>query len=147
MFRISDAGNWQPKRLFFGLQGAPATYPMLMMRVLQGIQDYSLVNVDDCCIFSPDWTTNIYDTFANLQSVFDCLRHHNLRLHPKKWFFAPPQIRYLGHIISHNGIQPDEEKLQLIKNYSSPKSQTQLGSAMGANELLSSFPMLRKRSV
>ena len=126
-FCTSDAGNWQPKRLFFGLQGAPATYQMLMMRVLQGMQDYSLVYVDDCCIFSPDWSTHL----THLQSVFDRLRQHNLRLHPKKCFFALPQIRYLGHIISEKGIQPDEEKLQLIKKYPSPKSQKQLRSAMG----------------
>ena len=134
-FFTNDAGNWQPKRLFFGLQGFPATYQMLMMRVLQGMQDYSLAYVDDCWIFSPDWTTYL----RHLQSVFDrlrqhnlrLLRQHNLRLYPKKSFCALPQIRYLGHIISQNGIQPDEEKLQLIKNYSSPKSQKQLRSAMG----------------
>jgi len=91
-FCTSDAGNWQPERLFFGLQGAPATYQMLMMRVLQGMQDYSLVYVDDCCIFSPDWFSHL----SHLQSVFDRLREHNLRVHPKKCFSAPPKFGILA---------------------------------------------------
>ena len=100
---------------------------MLMMRVLQGMQDHLLIYVDDCCIFSSDWSSHI----THLQFVFERFREHNLRLHFKKCFFALPQIRYLGHIISHNGTQPDDEKLRLIQNYPSPKTQKQLRSAMG----------------
>jgi len=65
--------------VFFGLQGAPATFQMLMMTVLAGLLEYSLVYVDDVCVFSSDWQTHL----KHLQTVFDRLRQHNLRLHPK----------------------------------------------------------------
>ena len=126
-FCTSDSGNWAPKRMFFGLQGAPATFQALMMKVLSGLQEYSLVYVDDCCIFSPDWQSHL----KHLQTVFDRFRQHNLRLHPKKCFFAVPQILYLGHVISESGIAASDEKVQLIKNYPTPKTQKQLRSALG----------------
>ena len=126
-FCTSDSGNWAPKRLFFGLQGSPATFQMLMMKVLAGLQEYSLVYVDDVCIFSPDWYTHL----QHLQSVFDRIRQHNLRLHPKKCFFALREIKYLGHVISEHGIKPDADKLKLIQHYPSPQNQKQLRSALG----------------
>ena len=58
-FCTSDSGNWAPKRMFFGLQGAPATFQMMMMKVLTGLQEYSLVYVDDVCVFSSDWQTHL----------------------------------------------------------------------------------------
>ena len=126
-FCTSDSGNWAPKRLFFGLQGSPATFQMLMMKVLAGLQEYSMVYVDDVCIFSPDWYTHL----QHLQSVFDRIRQHNLRLHPKKCFFALREIKYLGHVISEHGIKPDADKLKLIQHYPSPQNQKQLRSALG----------------
>jgi len=122
-----DSGNWAPKRMFFGLQGAPATFQALMMKVLSGLQEYSLVYVDNRCIFLPDWQTHL----KHLQTVFDRFREHNLRLHPKKCFFAVPQILYLGHVTSESGIAASDKKVQLIKNYPTPKTQNQLRSALG----------------
>ena len=43
--------------------------------------------------------------------VFDRLRTAGLKLKPKKCHFAKQQITYLGHVISINGIEPDDNKL------------------------------------
>ena len=45
--------------------------------------------------------------------------------------FAQKEIKYLGHVISQQGIKPDAEKLKLIKNYPVPKNRKQLRSALG----------------
>ena len=71
-FCTSDSGNWAPKRLFFGLQGAPANFQMLKMKVLAGLHEYLLVYVDDVCVFSPDWYTHL----QHLQTVFDRIIQH-----------------------------------------------------------------------
>jgi len=126
-FCTSECGNWAPKRMQFGLQGSPATFQLLMVKVLSGLNEFSLAYVDDICIFSRDWSSHL----EHLQTVFDRLRQHSLRLHPKKCLFGLRQIRYLGHIISADGISPDDRKLQLIREYPVPKNQKQLRSAMG----------------
>ena len=53
----------------------------------------------------------------HLAQVFDELRAHKLYIHGKKSEFFLQEIRYLGHIISKEGIHMDPEKLRIIKEW------------------------------
>ncbi|CAB3232672.1 unnamed protein product [Arctia plantaginis] len=44
---------------------------------------------------------------ADLRAVFE---RHKLRANREKCVFARDRLKYLGHVISHDGISPDEEK-------------------------------------
>jgi hypothetical protein len=48
-----------------------------------------------------------------------------------KCSFYQKQIHYLGHIISEDGIEVDLEKIEAIREWSTPKNVTEVISFMG----------------
>ncbi|CAF4634095.1 unnamed protein product, partial [Rotaria socialis] len=72
--------------------------------VLAGLKwQCCLVYIDDVVIFSPTFEQHIVD----LEKVFQALQSANLTLKASKCQFCRREMRYLGHIITQNGIKPD----------------------------------------
>jgi hypothetical protein len=59
------------------------------------------------------------------------LREHQLYAKFSKCSFDQKQIHYLGHIISKDGIAVDLEKIEAIREWSTPKNVTEVRSFMG----------------
>lgn len=57
---------------------------------------------------------------SNLITVFNRLRHYNLKLNPSKCKFFQTEVTYLGHKITDKGIYPDDSKYSTVKNYPVP---------------------------
>ena len=55
----------------------------------------------------------------------------NLRLHPSKCHFKVKQLKFLGHIISRDGVEVDPEKTKAVGEFPTPKTQTQVRSFLG----------------
>lgn len=54
----------------------------------------------------------------NLQSVFNSLRKANLKLKPKKCVLFQNHVKFLGHVVSDQGISCDEDKIQTVLDVS-----------------------------
>ena len=63
--------------------------------------------------------------------MFNRLRDANLRLHPGKCNFVAPEILYLGHVISPQGVSVDKSKIEILKTYPAPKNVKQVRSFLG----------------
>jgi len=101
---ITRSGLWNWKVLPFGLTNAPACFERLMEKVLRGLHWKSLlIYLDDVIIFS--------DTFSNhmsrLEEVFQRFREANLKLKPSKCVLLSDSVKYLGHIVSKDGVSTD----------------------------------------
>ena len=57
-----------------------------------------------------------------MTELFSRLRQAGLKIGPKKFLCARPQVVFLGHVISKHGIQPPPAKIEKIKNMPPPKS-------------------------
>ena len=111
---ITDSGLYQFNVMSFGLTNAPATFQRYMDAVLAGLKWNSiLVYLDDIIIFSPSFEQHVLD----LRAVFVRLQNANLRLKASKCMFCKNQIKYLGHIISADGIQMDPAKIKEPSTY------------------------------
>jgi len=49
-----------------------------------------------------------------LQQIFRRLQDTNLKINPEKCKFYVDQLKYLGHIVDHEGIRTDSEKVRAI---------------------------------
>ena len=133
---ITYDGIFTPQNMPFGLSGAPATFQNLMMKVLRGISwKYVLCYVDDCIIFS----SNFQQHLGHINEVFSRFRQAGLKLSPKKCFFAQKKLYYLGHVISKDGVQTDERKVEKIKKLSPPKDQKGVKSLLGLTNYYKKF--------
>jgi hypothetical protein len=113
----------------FGLKNASGTFQRLMNYILQNfLGKFVLVYLDDVIIYSKGTFEMHVD---HLKQVFETLRKANLKIKLKKCYFCLPNIHFLGHIVGRDGIQPDPEKIEKIKNFPVPTNLTQLRSALG----------------
>ena len=125
---VTRCGQYQWNVLPFGLTNSPITFQQTMNQVLGDlILTCCIVYVDDIVVFSPDLETHLQD----LQQVFDRLEQAGLKLKLSKCRFAVSKVKYLGHILSPEGISPNPEKVDVIKNYPTPKNVKQVRQFLG----------------
>ena len=72
----------------------------------------------------------------HLQQVFDRLLQAGLKLQPKKCQFLKPEVQYLGHIVSRQGISPDPAKIDKDRLVANPKVYQRGATVRGLSWLL-----------
>ena len=125
---VTYGGLYEFQVLPFGLTGAPSTYQRLMECVLRNLTyKICLIYLDDILVYSRTFE----DHLCHLRQVFDRLRHANLRLKPSKCNFACPQVKYLGHVVSPEGIAPDDDKISAVRDFPRPHNVKTVRSFLG----------------
>ena len=134
-FIIND-GLYEFNVMPFGLSNAPATFQRYMDMVLAGLKwQCLLVYLDDICIFSKSFEEHI----ENLTSTFNRLQNYNLKLKPSKCFLFQQEFKYLGHIVSKDGIRTDPDKIRALVEMPAPKNLHELRSFLGSCNYLRKF--------
>ncbi|RCN37073.1 reverse transcriptase [Ancylostoma caninum] len=126
----SSEGLFQFTVLPFGLSTSPAGFQRMMDLVLGelGVKDSEVfVYIDDILIA----TETIERHYEVLQLVFEAMRRANLKLKAQKCEFFKEEIRFLGHVISRNGVCTDPDKIAKIRDYPKPRSVAQLRTFLG----------------
>ena len=97
----------------FGLSNVGASFCHLMEMCL-GDQQYLMLlfYLDDICVFS----SSIDEMLDRVKLVLKHLHDFNLKIKPKKSFFFQSQVLFLGHTLSKDGISPNPEKVQKVKD-------------------------------
>lgn len=54
-----------------------------------------------------------------------------MRLKPSKCNFAVKEVKYLGHVISKDGISLDMSKVEAVKSFPEPKNTTDIRAFLG----------------
>ena len=57
--KSTQFGHYQFCRMPFGLQGAPATFQLLMDRLLEGLREFTGAYLDDLVIYSQSWEEHL----------------------------------------------------------------------------------------
>jgi hypothetical protein len=85
------------------------------------------LNLRICCVFIDDviiFGKTYEEQLHNLQLVFDRIKAANLKLYisPKKCEFFKRKVKFVGHIVSEEGMEIDPSKTDKVTNW--PKLQT-----------------------
>ncbi|WVZ74595.1 hypothetical protein U9M48_022759 [Paspalum notatum var. saurae] len=89
-------GHYEYKVMPYGVTGGPATFQLTM--------------------------NTYWDHVQHVRAVFSLLKEHHFKIKLTKCSFAQPQLTYLGHIISKNGVATDPAKLKVIQRWPTPTS-------------------------
>ena len=127
-FRTSSGQLFEFNRLPFGLCNAPTTFIRLMDNVLSGLSwEVCLYYLDNIIVFSKDWQEHL----QRLRMVLCRLREANLILGHKKCTLARSLVTFLGHLVSEEGLQPDQRLLDSIQEIQPPTTVSQVRSFLG----------------
>jgi hypothetical protein len=115
-------------RMPMGLTSAPHTWQKAINTIFRDMLGPNIhIYLDDLLISS--------DTMEKhkelLKNVFERLRQHNLQLKIEKTAFFRDEVEYLGHMISRNGIKPNNKKVECIKLYPKPTNVTEIQRFLG----------------
>ena len=121
-------GLYQYKCMAMGLRNSAATFQRLINTALRGLNyDICYAYIDDIIVFSETITEHI----ERLRLTFDRLEAENLRLKFNKCHFLQTTVDFLGFQLSGEGIEPNPEKLRVIKDYAPPKNAKEVRSFIG----------------
>ena len=124
----SRSGHYHYVRMPFGLSGAPATFQRSMNLLLRGLTwEKCLVYMDDVLIFG----RTLKEHNERLQEVFQRFSDAGVKLSVEKCHFLEKEVRYLGHVISYDGIKTDPVKTECIRKYERPSTSAELKSFLG----------------
>jgi len=125
---MTKRGQYEFNRMPMGLNGAPATFQRAMNVILRElVWEQCVVYLDDVLVFGK----TLEEHNKRLRDVLERFRQANLKLKPSKCSFLQTEIKYLGHIISSDGLKTDPSKISAVKNWPVPKTKDELHSFLG----------------
>ncbi len=152
-------GFWEFNRMPQGIPNAPSTFQRLMEKCMGDINiSEVLVFLDDLIVFSD----TLEEHERRLLNVLERLKDYGLKLSLDKCKFFQTSVKYLGHIVSEDGVETDPQKIEAIKTWPSLRNLKELRSFLGfsgyyrrfikdyakivkpLNELTVGYPPLRK---
>ena len=125
---ITRKGQFRFRVMSMGLCNSPSSFQRLLDLVLRGLTWSScLVYVDDIIIMSKSFPDHV----EHLRSVLQRIRDARLKLKVSKCHLFQPAVKFLGHIISKDGISADREKTRAITDWPVPKNISEVRSFLG----------------
>ena len=127
-FWVGSSGLCEFTHMPFGLSNAGASFCCLMEMCL-GDQQYLMLlfYLDDICVFS----SSVDKMLDRIALVFNRLKEFNLKIKPKKTFFFQSSVLFLGHLLLKDGILPNPEKVNRVKDWPIPTTAKEVHSFLG----------------
>ena len=135
-------GQYEWNVLPMGLTNAPASFMHTMQKVFERfIGDFVLIYLDDILVMSKTPNEHI----DHLHQVFTTLRKHRFQVKLSKCKFLQEQVKYLGHILSAEGVRPDPGKIQTLLDWEFTSNATGMMQFLGlANYFRKFIPNLSR---
>jgi hypothetical protein len=115
-FRTSR-GLYQFITMPFGHANSPSTFQRAMNKIfVKEIEKFVHVYIDDINVYSKTFEEHI----EHLKIVFQRVRESGMKLQRAKCSFIKPEITFLGHIVSREGLKVDPSKVEKLKQWKAP---------------------------
>ncbi|XP_059627725.1 uncharacterized protein LOC132270562 [Cornus florida] len=106
-------GHYEFLVMPFGLTNSPTAFMDLMNHVFN-----VMVFVDDILVYS----SLEEEHKGHLRIVLQTLRKHKLYAKYEKCEFRLPEVKFLGHVVSEDGVSVDPLKIKAVMNWEQPKN-------------------------
>lgn len=124
----TQQGHFEFVRMPFGLKNSPSTFQRMMDNALRDlIGEVCFVYLDDVVVYGKTLTEHN----KNLHRFLQRIRETRLKLQPDKCEYLKPELQYLGHIITEDGVKPNPEKCKSVKEFPRPKNAKSIKQFLG----------------
>ena len=124
----ANGRHYEYTRMVMGLCNSAQTWQRLLMKVLSDmVFESAIVYLDDVLLIGRDFPEH----YKHLEKLFQRFREANLRMNGKKCSFLKTEVKYIGHILSKDGIRIDPSKADAIKSWPRPKTHKHVKSFLG----------------
>lgn len=125
---VTPMGFWEFNRMPQGVTNAPSTFQRVMEKCVGSLHlKEVLVFLDDLIVFS----SSLEEHEERLMKVLSKLKEFGLKLSPDKCRFFMKSVKYLGHIVSENGVETDPDKISALTTWPKPTNISELKSFLG----------------
>ena len=127
-FTCGPLGFFECETMPFGATNAPATFQRLMEDCLGDLNmNWCIIYLDDVILYSQTPEEHL----ERMEAVFKKLSAYGLKLKPSKCTFFEEEITYLGHLITADGIATDPKKIQVVKDWPTLQTVSDVRSFLG----------------
>lgn len=110
----TTTGHYQYKVMPYHLAGAPSVFQCLINHVLREMLGrFVITYIDDILIYSKSYSEHV----TNVKQVLERLRKHQLFVKGEKCEFHVTTVKFLGYILSPEGVEMEENKVQAVRNW------------------------------
>ena len=74
----------------------------------------------------------VEDHMARLREVFECLREAGSKMRVAKCDFMKSEIKYLGRVVSAEGVKPDPKAVAKLRDWEIPRNKTECHVCVGS---------------
>ena len=131
---ITPYGRYCFKRLPFGISSASEIFQRRMTETLEGVEGVE-ASQDDILVAGR--TMEEHD--EKLKKVLDVIQEAGLKLNLKKCVWRQPEVTFLGHKFSKDGVRPDPAKVKAIVDMPAPTSVHELQQIRGMINYIGMF--------
>ena len=122
----SPYGQYEWLVMPMGLANSPSCYQRRMQRAL-GHLPFVKVFIDDCIIASH----TLEEHYSHIQQFLEVCEEQGIYLKKSKCQLLQTQIRFLGHVVSRKGSQPQHDKLAAIRDWPDLEHATRVRQFLG----------------
>ena len=119
-------GTYEWRVLPMGLKNAPSIFQRNMNRIFKDLPDVRCF-VDDGVIGGE----TLEQLYLNVRQVLEVLQKNQMVVKRSKLQFFKTSLKFLGHNISREGVSPQAEKVEAVRNWPLPTTKSHLRSFLG----------------
>ena len=127
-------GRYRYLRMPIGAKCSSEVFQRCMEMHFGSIQGAEVI-VDDILVHG----RTIEEHNKRLKQVLDKARTINLKLNKEKCVFAKPEVDYVGHKLTSEGIKPTNKRIKAIMNMKEPENFGELETVLGMLSYVSKF--------
>ena len=122
----TEKGIMRFKRLCYGTNNSFEIFQKAIHQSLGNMPNTKFIS-DNIIIY----TKTLQEHIITVKRLFEKLRDLNLKLNRKRCMFLQEKASFFGVILSNKGIQPDPDKLNFLRNASTPEDVKELQDFLG----------------
>ena len=133
-------GRYRYLRMPFGISTAPEEFERRLQECLADLPGVEVLRDDIPVVGYGDTQDEAErDHDKNLKKLLKRASEVNLKLNSKKMNLRKTEVKFMGHLITKDGLKPDPDKIKDVENMPKPTSKQELLSLLGFINYLAKF--------